>query len=134
MGVAGRTTATAPSGPADPDPPVETPDGFETVRVGGARAFATEEDRGWIEDTLAQHGSLYAGAARAKDVTILQGRKPVYAVGTEAGGRVVRRYHRGGAVAPLLGDRHLRIGEPRPVREARASEAARRRRIPTPAN
>lgn len=111
---------------------METPEGYEAVRVGSARAFATGEDRGWVDEMLSSYGSLYAGAARAKNVRVLEGRKPVYAMDCEAGRRVVRRYHRGGAVAPLLGDRHLRIGQPRPIREAKASRAARRRGIPTP--
>ncbi|HEX9886491.1 MAG TPA: lipopolysaccharide kinase InaA family protein [Longimicrobiales bacterium] len=81
---------------------------------------------------LAEHGSLYACAAGAEDARILQGRRPVYAVTWPLGMRVVRRYHRGGAVASLLGDRHLRLGEPRPWREARASDAARDRGVPTP--
>lgn len=45
---------------------------------------------------------------------------------------VVRHYHRGGAIAPVLGDRYLRLGAPRPVREYGTGRALERRGIPTP--
>lgn len=44
---------------------------------------------------------------------------------------VVRHYHRGGAVGPLLGDRYLRLGTPRPVRELRLGWALEERGLPT---
>ena len=43
----------------------------------------------------------------------------------------MRHYHRGGAVASLLGDRYLRVGEPRPVRELRLGRALERLGVPT---
>ena len=46
---------------------------------------------------------------------------------------VVRHYHRGGAMAPTLGDRYLSWGRDRPLHELRASQASRLRGIPTPA-
>ncbi|MFO7892675.1 MAG: lipopolysaccharide kinase InaA family protein, partial [Longimicrobiales bacterium] len=47
---------------------------------------------------------------------------------------VVRHYHRGGAIAPILGDRYLRLGAPRPVREYGTGRALERRGLPTPAH
>lgn len=111
---------------------MEIPAGFETVRTPYADAFALREERDWVESLLGEHGSLYAGAARSRDVWLLEGRRPVYAVSSPLGRRVVRRYHRGGAVAFLLRDRHLRVGRPRPVGETIVSAEARRRGIPTP--
>lgn len=45
---------------------------------------------------------------------------------------VVRHYHRGGAVMRILGDRYVRIGEPRVWHELQVSQVARARGIPTP--
>lgn len=51
-----------------------------------------------------------------------------------AGHWVVRHYHRGGAIASLLGDRYLRLGTPRPVRELQVGWALEERGLPTPAH
>lgn len=108
------------------------PEGFEAIRATGARAFARPGERSWVEGLLVEHGSLYEAAAHLDDRVVLEGRAPVYAVPSPGGRRVIRRYHRGGLMAPILGDRHLRLGPTRPVREARASSEVRRRGIPTP--
>ncbi len=47
---------------------------------------------------------------------------------------MVRHYRRGGAIAPVLGDRYLRLGTPRPVQEYSTGRALERRGIPTPAH
>lgn len=44
----------------------------------------------------------------------------------------MRHYHRGGAIAGLLGDRYLRLGPPRPLRELRVGRALEERGVPTP--
>lgn len=111
---------------------MHAPEGYEPVSASGVQAFARADERHWIERLLAEHGSLYEAAARLEDVRVLEGRAPVYAVPSPFGRRVIRRYHRGGAMAPLLGDRHLRLGRPRPLRETLASAEVRRRGIPTP--
>ncbi|HUG39818.1 MAG TPA: lipopolysaccharide kinase InaA family protein [Longimicrobiales bacterium] len=46
---------------------------------------------------------------------------------------VVREYVRGGALAGLMGDRYVRLGTPRPVREFRLARALEALGIPTPA-
>lgn len=56
------------------------------------------------------------------------------AAGQESGRWVVRHYHRGGAIAPVLGDRYLRLGTPRPIREYNTGRALERRGLPTPAH
>lgn len=112
---------------------MKVPDGFVEVRGVGAEGFARTEARAWVDEGLARWGSLERAARHATDALALEGRGPVYAVPAPAGGRwVVRRYLRGGWIAPLLGDRYLREAVPRPLREARASEAARSRGVPTP--
>ena len=52
--------------------------------------------------------------------------------GSEGERWVVRHYHRGGAIASLLGDRYLRAGRPRPFRELRVGWAVEARGVPTP--
>ena len=83
--------------------------------------------------------TLYEWAAGRTIAPELPGRGPVYAVearfpGPDGGGRwAVRHYHRGGAVASVLGDRYVAMGASRPLRELRASVEARARGVPTPA-
>lgn len=62
---------------------------------------------------------MAAAASRSGGET-LQGRGAVHVVSapTGAGRWVVRHYHRGGGMA-FLGDRYLRLGEPRPSHEFR---------------
>lgn len=122
---------------------MSAPEGFVELRREGARAIVRPEARGWAERALSGHGSLHRAAARESGGEHLEGRGPVYLVPARAdeveaaldaspGRWAVRHYRRGGAVARFLGDRYLRLGEPRPFRELKASEAARARRIPTP--
>ena len=113
---------------------------------------------GWLRD----HGTLEAAAAAHPGAELLTGRGRVYAVpspvrraearetagGSVAGGSaagegerrsdgerwVVRHYHRGGAIAPILGDRYLRWGTPRPVRELEIGREVEARGVPTPAH
>jgi len=94
--------------------------------------------RNWAEECLARGVSLheYAEASSLeRPQGVLHGRGPVHLVeGVEEGERwAVRHFHRGGLLAPLLGDRYLRNrGLPRPLAEAEASEHCRERGISTP--
>ena len=103
------------------------------VVVGkGVEAFAAPEIEAWVRTTLVGGKRLYEAAAQ-EAVALLEGRGPVPVVSTRLGCWVVRRYRRGGWVAaPLLGERYLRVGVERPLREAEASAEARRRGIATP--
>lgn len=112
---------------------MKTPDGYRTVRLGASTVLVLPEAEAWVRSALQEHRTLHDAAARAGGAAAHHGRGPVHVIG--AGGKrwAVRHYHRGGAVAgPLLGDRYLRVGEPRPFRELRASEMARERGVPTP--
>ena len=112
------------------------PDGYVGVRAVGGRGFARETAAEWVEQTLGRWGTLARAAIQDPDAIELQGRGVVRAVpaphGTPGGRWVVRRYLRGGWAAPILHDRYLRRGPSRPLAEARASDAARERGIPTP--
>ena len=98
------------------------PGGWVGARVGGV-AFVAETVRRW--------GSLYA-FARSAGGDALGGRVAARVVAVPGGEWVVRHYSRGGWVAPLLGDRYLRVGEPRPIRESVVSAGARARGVATP--
>ena len=108
------------------------PSGLASVDgFGGAQAFATPEVEAWVRGALGRGEELHEAATRQAD-GMLQGRGPVPVLTTSRGRWVVRRYHRGGWIGPVLHDRHLRMGLPLPLREARASHEVRRRGIPTP--
>ena len=82
-----------------------------------ARPEAREALEGWLRE----HGTLIDAASRQPGARRLHGRGDVFVV-PAPGGRpadqwVVRHYHRGGALAGLLGDRYPRLAIPRPFRE-----------------
>ena len=100
--------------------------------TSSARAFTSQEAEAWVRSVLGDGERLHEAASRQADA-ILQGRAPVPVLTTPQGRWAIRRYQRGGMVAgPLLGDRYLRLGLPRPVREALASHELRQRGVPTP--
>jgi 3-deoxy-D-manno-octulosonic acid kinase len=109
---------------------VKLPPGYVSIRRGGATAFAHPAVQSWVETVLSR-GTLHRAAAERAEET-LRGRGPVYVLKVGGHRRVVRHYRRGGLPAHLLRDRFLRVGEPRPLRELRASERARQAGIPTP--
>jgi 3-deoxy-D-manno-octulosonic acid kinase len=114
---------------------LKLPAGLEPVDGPKGWGFAAPEARDWLRGVLSRGEMLRTLAAAHEDSIELRGRGPVHALSAPTGrGRwVVRPYRRGGAVAaPLLRDRHLRVGVPRPVAEARASGEVSLRGIPTP--
>ncbi len=114
---------------------MSAPEGYQVVQAVGAYGFARSPGVEWVTRTLNRWGTLARAALHEPDSLELQGRGIVRAVPApaDAGGRwVVRRYLRGGWIAPILHDRYLARGRRRPWLEARASDAARARGIPTP--
>lgn len=110
------------------------PPPFVEIRAHGAVVWTRAEARPWVEASLEAGLTLHraaAGAAGGGEV-LSGGRGPVYVVRSRAGAWAVRHAIRGGAVARLLADRYLRLGTPRPFREATLSQQARRSGIPTP--
>ena len=91
-----------------------------------------------LAEWVAAHGTLYAAAAAHPDRRALEGRgaAAVYVVPRpgrpDDGWWAVRHYRRGGAVARLLGDRYLRLGRPRPLRELSVTRALETLGVPAP--
>jgi 3-deoxy-D-manno-octulosonic acid kinase len=75
---------------------------------------------------------MHDWAAAQPGARAFEGRGAAYAVHGAGAGWVVRHYRRGGSVAWILGDRYVRIGALRPLRELHASVLARDRGVATP--
>src|SRR5690606_30819678 len=112
--------------------PPGLPDGYELVMVGSALVAVEAEALEVVVAALETAGTLYGYAASLRDPVRLRGRGVGCGIEAPGGRWVVRRYRRGGLVARWLGDRYLRVGLPRPIRELIASAAARRRGVATP--
>jgi len=119
---------------------VKLPAGYEEVETGSAQGFAIRDAEPWMRDLLSSGETLWGWASVQASAAPLEGRGKVFSVPAPTPGPdgrerwVVRHYYRGGAVAaPLLGDRYLAVGRPRPVRELFAAHNARARDIATPA-
>lgn len=95
---------------------------------------ARPEARPALEAWLRDAGTLNEAAGSHPGAETLEGRGVVYTVPAPMGGGwwVVRHYRRGGTVASILGDRYLRVGTPRPVRELQVGWALEEAGVPTP--
>ncbi len=122
--------------------PETLPPGYGAARVGGALVVARAQLLPPVIWVVTQHGSLHAWAAARPGAKPLAGRGVAWAVDAPDGADTpgyppraarwgVRHYRRGGGVR-WLGDRYLRLGLARPLRELRTSVAARARGVRTP--
>ena len=118
--------------PANRPPRIDRSGGFEIVGADGGELWVRPGDRDWAAAALENAGSLYRSARESPGARPIGGRGPALMVLTAEGPRVVRPYLRGGWMAPLLGDRYLRVAASRPRREIVISSALRARGIPTP--
>jgi len=115
------------------------PPGYDERSAGDVVAFAWRPAAPWLESVIAAEGSLHEWAAAREEAKPLVGRGTVHAIDSPAEGPdrrgrwAVRRYRRGGLIAPLLGDRYLRSRSTRPIRELWATVEARARGVPAPA-
>ena len=113
---------------------MKVPEGYRIVSGPESEGFARPGDMDWVAEALRMDGTLRGWASGRASAESLQGRGPVYAFDApdQSVQYVVRPYRRGGAIAPVLGDRFLSVGTPRPLTELRASVEARARGIRTP--
>lgn len=115
------------------------PPGYQERSSGTGVGFAWNAAADWLEAVLAGGQTLHGWAAGREDAKPLVGRGTLYAVDAPTAGPegrhrwAVRRYYRGGLMAPLLRDRHLPTRATRPIRELWATVEARARGVPAPA-
>jgi 3-deoxy-D-manno-octulosonic acid kinase len=108
------------------------PAGYALERERGVQIVALPSVMGWVRAAVDEAGTLYDWAATRPDARPFTGRGRAWGVCVAGDDWVVRHYRRGGAAARLLDDTYLRVGEPRPLRELRASVAARARGVASP--
>jgi 3-deoxy-D-manno-octulosonic acid kinase len=112
---------------------VSIPWGFNVVNGPHGWGITRPVAQEWVARVLGEGRTLRDVAAAHPEARELSGRGPVYVIPGAGTEWLVRPYRRGGRLAaPLLGDRYLRAGLPRPIAEAAASQEAIRRAIPTP--
>lgn len=111
---------------------MQLPAGYREQDVAGVILVARSEAVEPCRRALAEYGTLYAWAAAQSDARVLRGRGATYVVPIPNEEWVVRHSFRGGAMGPLLRDRYLRSGEPRPYAELRVSHGLRQHNIETP--
>lgn len=85
------------------------PKDYSRFQAGNAHVIAHESCAAWARDVVERGGTLYGWAAAAPDRRDLGGRRSAYSVTLPGHDRrvVVRHAHRGGLLAPLLGDLFL---------------------------
>ena len=105
----------------------------ELRRTGAAHWLAHRADAQLLATLLEQHSTLYEAAQRMPRVAELHGRGVAIAAQFGSETWLVRHSRRGGSVMSILGDRYVRIGTPRVLREWMTSERVRATGISTPA-
>lgn len=107
------------------------PEGYAYARSAAAQLVAERSALADVLSVMAQWRTLYEAAEGQPRVGVVHGRGVgvVARFGEETW--VVRHYRRGGRAA-RLGDRYVRLGTPRSLRELTVSVAARARGIRTP--
>lgn len=108
------------------------PPGYERTRAGSADVVARTANIGAVRELVSSYGTLFAAAAALPGAQPVAGRGTAYMIRIPGGAWLVRHYRRGGALAPLLGDRYPRLTDGRALRELNVSAAARHAGIPTP--
>jgi len=112
----------------------QLPLGFAERRLeGGVRIVARPAVLDFVTDAVQQAGSLHEFALRSGPATLEGGRGPVPLLDTPAGERwAVRHCWRGGAIAPVLRDRYLRLSAPRPLAELETQSILSSQGVSTP--
>jgi 3-deoxy-D-manno-octulosonic acid kinase len=110
----------------------DLPAGYARDRERGADVVALPAVMEAVLHCIAEAGTLHAWAAQRPDAVALQGRGAAHRVDLAGASCVVRHYRRGGLIGRFVADTYLRAGEPRPLRELRASCDVRAAGVPTP--
>lgn len=114
--------------------PAPLPDGYVERRTADLHVVAREGALDFVLEGVGLAGSLYEYALLRAHTVLRGGRAGVAVIaGPDGGEWAVRHYWRGGAVARFLGDRYLRSGTPRPLRELELNAALRAAGVETPA-
>ena len=110
------------------------PHGYAERRLaGGVRIVARGDVLDFATQAVQAAGSLYEYALQHEAGRLEGGRGPVPLLETPAGETwAVRHCWRGGAVAKLVRDRHLRVGNPRPLAELEVQSVLSARGVATP--
>ncbi len=106
------------------------PPDYDTWTFDSGTAAARHDVADAVRAALETHGTLYGWAAAQPGRTAFQGRGTAYGVTIGHSEAVVRHARRGGAMAPLLGDRFM--GPPRAWREVDLSARLLESGVPTP--
>jgi 3-deoxy-D-manno-octulosonic acid kinase len=112
----------------------QLPHGYAQRRLaGGVHVVARGDVLAFVADAVQQAGSLYQYALQQGSGRLEGGRGPVPLLELPTGETVaVRHCWRGGAVARVLRDRHLRTGQARPVAELEVQSILSARGVATP--
>ncbi len=106
------------------------PPDYDSWTFDGGTAAARIDVVDAVRAALDSHGALYAWASAQPGRVAFQGRGAAFGVTLGGAEAVVRHARRGGAVAPLLGDRF--VGAPRAWREIRLAADLLEAGVPTP--
>jgi 3-deoxy-D-manno-octulosonic acid kinase len=108
------------------------PAGYTTQWERGALIVALPSILPEVAAAVREAGALYAWAAARPDAQAFSGRGAAYRVPFGEVDSLVRHYRRGGFVGRVVADSYVRAGVSRPLRELRASVAARAAGVPSP--
>jgi 3-deoxy-D-manno-octulosonic acid kinase len=107
---------------------------YTNARNADADNIYPDDARDFVHDAIERAGTLADYAANHDQVETIRGRGPLFIVPGPGRARwVVRKLRHGGLLAPLTGDRFLRLGTPRPFNELLLAAELCERGIPTPA-
>ncbi len=107
--------------------------GYARGRRGRATIIASREALAFVREAIAAAGTLYDYAATRPGAETIRGRGTIYVVpGPDDKRWLIRRLTHGGLLAPISGDRFLRVGRPRPFNELRLSWQLRELGLATP--
>jgi 3-deoxy-D-manno-octulosonic acid kinase len=109
------------------------PPGYSYQRIGTAQVVARDDVIDFVRQGIEEAGTLYRYAAAQPHAEPIRGRDTLFAIPGPAGRRwIVRRLTHGGLLAPVTGDRFLKIGTPRPFNELHLAGELGELGIPTP--